>query len=415
MAAMFDEHARSAHLKSVALQCWSHEKTSSRRFGRRDHWKLGLPMKPFLNRKAPPATRKDFSPTVLSVIRTAADSSTGSTAKDTATMTPRWLALFFLGVLIVQPTGAPAQEGRKLRAGYASLSGNITPLWAARDAGLFKKHGLDIDLIAFPSGTEGMAAMIAGEIEFLAIAGSTTASAAIGGADVLSMALINDRLLTSLVVGPAIQKPEDLKGKSIGISRFGTSIDTAARIAIQHYGLEPIKDVSLVQVGAVSSAVAALRGGRIHAAILSYPTIIQARREGFREILDIASLGTPYAANGITLRRGYLQQHREVAVSYLKAFLEAIARVKRDKPFAMDVMGKYLRTKDRELLDETYEFAITKYLKSRPYPSAEAFRSVVNELAQVNPKAKGQDPKRFYDDGILRELDKAGFIDTLYR
>ena len=106
--------------------------------------------------------------------------------------------------------------------------------------------------------------MIAGEIEFLAIAGSTTASAAIGGADVLSMALINDRLLTSLVVGPAIQKPEDLKGKSIGISRFGTSIDTAARIAIQHYGLEPIKDVSLVQVGAVSSAVASLRGGRIH-------------------------------------------------------------------------------------------------------------------------------------------------------
>jgi len=217
------------------------------------------------------------------------------------------------------------------------------------------------------------------------------------------------------VVGPAIQKPEDLKGKSIGISRFGTSIDTAARIAIQHYGLEPIKDVSLVQIGAVSSAVAALRGGRIHAAILSYPTIIQARREGFREILDIASLGTPYAANGITLQRSFMQQRREIAANFLRAFLEAIARVKKDKPFAMEVMGKYLRTKDRELLDETYEFAITKYLKSRPYPSAEAFRSVINELAQVNPKAKGQDPRRFYDDSILQELDKSGFINALYR
>ncbi|TMA64265.1 MAG: ABC transporter substrate-binding protein [Deltaproteobacteria bacterium] len=325
------------------------------------------------------------------------------------------LSSFFLAVLVFSAATATAQEGRKIRAGYASLSGNITPLWAAREAGLFKKHGLDIDLIAFPSGTEGMAAMIAGEIEFLAIAGSTTASAAIGGADVLSMALINDRLLTSLVVGPAIQKPEDLKGKSIGISRFGTSIDTAARIAIQHYGLEPIKDVSLVQVGAVSSAVAALRGGRIHAAILSYPTIIQARREGFREILDIASLGTPYAANGITLRRSFMQQRREIAANFLRAFLEAIARVKKDKPFAMEVMGKYLRTKDRELLDETYEFAITKYLKSRPYPSAEAFRSVINELAQVNPKAKGQDPRRFYDDSILQELDKSGFINALYR
>lgn len=325
------------------------------------------------------------------------------------------LAILTLCALALGGSFASAQEGRRLRVGYASLSGNITPLWAAREAGLFKKYGLDVDLIAFPSGTEGMAAMIAGEIEFLAIAGSTTASAAIGGGDVVSMALINDRLLTSLVVAPVIQRPEDLKGKSVGISRFGTSIDTAARIAIQHYGMEPVKDVSLVQVGAVSSAVAALRGGRIQAAVLSYPTIIHARREGFRELLDIASLGTPYAANGVTVRRSYLQQRRDIAVNYLKALLEAIARVKKDKPFAVDVMAKYLRTNDREILSETYDFAVGKYLKARPYPSVEAFRSVINELAQVNPKAKGQDPRRFYDDSILQELDKSGFIDALYR
>jgi NitT/TauT family transport system substrate-binding protein len=328
-----------------------------------------------------------------------------------------WLRLTLLALVFVLSAAvlSPAQEGRRLRAGYASLSGNITPLWAAREAGIFKKNGLDIDLVAFPSGTEGMAAMIAGEIEFLAIAASTTTSAAIGGAEVLTIALVNDRLLTSLVVGPAIQKPEDLRGKSIGISRFGTSIDTAARIAIQHYGMEPIKDVSLVQVGAVSSAVAALRGGRIHAAILSYPTIIYARREGFREMLDIASLGMPYAANGITLRRSFLQQKRDVTLSYLKSILEAISRVKKDKPFATEVMGKYLRTKDKELLDQTYEFSITKYLKARPYPTAEAFRSVVDELAQINPKAKGQDPRKFYDDSLLQELDKSGFINALYR
>jgi ABC-type nitrate/sulfonate/bicarbonate transport system substrate-binding protein len=320
---------------------------------------------------------------------------------------------FFAFIFMFQTTWA--QDGRRLRAGYASLSGNITSLWAAKETGLFKKYGLDIDLIAFPSGTEGMAAMIAGEIEFLAIAGATTASAAIGGADVTSVALINDRLLTSLIVGQSIQRPEDLKGKSIGISRFGTSIDTAARIAIQHYGLEPVKDVSLVQVGAVSSAVASLRGGRIQGAILSYPTIIHARREGFREMLDIASLGTPYAANGITLRRSFMQQRREITVNFLKAFLESIARVKKDKPLAVEVMGKYLRTKDRELLEETYDFAVTKYLKARPYPTVEAFRSVVDELSQLNPKAKGQDPRRFYDDAILQELDKSGFISALYR
>jgi NitT/TauT family transport system substrate-binding protein len=308
-----------------------------------------------------------------------------------------------------------AQEPRKLRAGYASLSGNMAPYWVAKEGGYFKKYGLDIEMVAFPSGNEGMAATIAGEIDFIAIAGSTTASANIGGADVISLAITTDRLLTSLVVNTTIQKPEDLKGKAIGISRFGTSIDTAARVVIQHYGFEPIKDVSIVQVGAVASAVGALRGGRIQAAILSYPTVVQARREGFREMLDIASLGMPYASSGITVRRSFMNQRKDATVNYVKAIVEAIARVKRDKPFAVEVMGKYLRTKDKEMLEETYEIALTKYLKRVPYPTPEAFRNVLDELAQVNPKAKGQDPKRFYDDAILQELDKSGFVNGLYR
>jgi NitT/TauT family transport system substrate-binding protein len=321
-------------------------------------------------------------------------------------------ATFLLGWMA---TLAFAQETRKLRAGYASLSGNMAPYWVAKEGGYFKKYGLDIDMVAFPSGNEGMAATIAGEIDFIAIAGSTTASANIGGADVISLAITTDRLLTSLVVNSSIQKPEDLKGKAIGISRFGTSIDTAARVVIQHYGFEPIKDVSIVQVGAVASAVGALRGGRIQAAILSYPTVVQARREGFREMLDIASLGMPYASSGITVRKSFMNQRKDATVNYVKAILEAIARVKRDKPYAVEVMGKYLRTKDKEMLEETYEIASTKYLKRVPYPTSEAFRNVLDELAQVNPKAKGQDPKRFYDDAILQELDKSGFVNGLYR
>jgi NitT/TauT family transport system substrate-binding protein len=291
----------------------------------------------------------------------------------------------------------------------------MAPYWVAKEGGYFKKYGLDIEMVAFPSGNEGMAATIAGEIDFIAIAGSTTASANIGGADVISLAITTERLLTSLVVNSSIQKPEDLKGKAIGISRFGTSIDTAARVAIQHYGFEPIKDVSIVQVGAVASAVGALRGGRIQAAILSYPTVVQARREGFREMLDIASLGMPYASSGITVRRSFMNQRKDPTLNYVKAIVEAIARVKRDKPFAVEVMGKYLRTKDKEMLEETYEIALTKYLKRVPYPTPEAFRNVLEELAQVNPKAKGQDPKRFYDDLILQDLDKSGFVSALYR
>jgi NitT/TauT family transport system substrate-binding protein len=214
---------------------------------------------------------------------------------------------------------------------------------------------------------------------------------------------------------PSIQRPEELKGKALGISRFGTSIDTAARMALHHYGLEAMRDVTLVQLGAVSSNVAALRGGRIQAAILSYPNLIQARREGIREMLDIASLGVPYASTGITVRRSFMAQRREVVVNYVKSILEAIARIKKDKLFTTDMMMRYFRTKDKEMMDETYEVSISKYLKRVPTPTPESFRSVIDELAQVNPKAKGQDPKRFYDDSILQELEKSGFIQALNR
>lgn len=330
-------------------------------------------------------------------------------------MTPIIRLLLTISLLVSVTESALAQDGRRLRAGYASLSGNMAPYWAAKDTGLYKKHGLDIDLVAFPSGNEGMAAMIAGEIEFLAIAGSTTASAAIGGSDVVSLAITTERLVSSLMSIPTIQRAEELKGKAVGISRFGTSIDTAARMAIQHFGMEPVRDVSLVQAGAVSANLAAMRGGRIQAAILSYPSIIQARREGFRELLDIASLGVPYASTGITVRKGFLNQRRDVVTSYVKSILEATARIKRDKAFTIDMMMRYFRTKDREMMDETYEVSVTKYLKRIPTPTTESFRTVVDELAMVNPKAKGQDPRRFYDDSILQELDKSGFINSLNR
>jgi NitT/TauT family transport system substrate-binding protein len=229
------------------------------------------------------------------------------------------------------------------------------------------------------------------------------------------LAITTERLVTSLMTIPSIQRPEELKGKALGISRFGTSIDTAARMALHHYGLEAMRDVTLVQLGAVSSNVAALRGGRIQAAILSYPNLIQARREGIREMLDIASLGVPYASTGITVRRSFMAQRREVVVNYVKSILEAIARIKKDKLFTTDMMMRYFRTKDKEMMDETYEVSISKYLKRVPTPTPESFRSVIDELAQVNPKAKGQDPKRFYDDSILQELEKSGFIQALNR
>ncbi|HEX2929746.1 MAG TPA: ABC transporter substrate-binding protein, partial [Candidatus Binatia bacterium] len=163
-----------------------------------------------------------------------------------------WLFL----LLVAQHTSAAETTPlRKLRMAITSLSGSMAVPWLAREAGIFKKHGLEVEVIATPSGVEGMNALIAGEIVFLQIAGATTASAAVGGADVVVIGTTINTLVLNLMVHPEIERAEQLRGKSIGISRFGTTIDTGARIALRHFGLLPEKDVSIVQLGGMESIV----------------------------------------------------------------------------------------------------------------------------------------------------------------
>ena len=304
---------------------------------------------------------------------------------------------------------------RKLRVAITSLSGSMAVPWLARDAAIFKKRGLEVEVITTPSGVEGMSALIAGEITFLQIAGATTVSAAVGGADVVVIGTTIGTLVQNLMVRPEIEKSEQLRGKSIGITRFGTTIDTGARIALRHFGLVPEKDVSIIQIGGMESIVPAMAGGRVQGGILSYPAIGQAKKLGFRELLDIASLNMPYASTGIATRGEVIRKEPELVRKYMTAQVEAIARMKRDRPFTIGVMSKFLRTNDNEQLAEVYDIYANKYLLKVPLPTVEAIRPVLEELELRNPKAKGQDPKRFFDDRFVRELQSSGFIDALYR
>ena len=326
--------------------------------------------------------------------------------------------LFVFLVALVFLSAAPSRAAeplRKIRMAFTSLSGSMAPPWVAREAGIFNKHGLEVEVIATPSGVEGMNALIAGEVQFLQIAGGTTVSAALGGADVMIVATTIGTFVQNLVARPEIEKAEQLKGKAVGISRFGTSIDTGARIALRHFGLAPEKDVAIVQIGSVESIVAAMQGNRVQAGILSYPSISRAKKLGHHVLLDISALGIPYASTGITTRGRLMREEPELVRRYLSAQLEAIARMKRDKNLATAVMGKYLRTSDPELLSETYEIYVQKYLLKVPLPTVDAVKSVLEELAGRNPKAKELEPKRFFDDSFVRQFESSGFIESLYR
>ncbi|HEX2227750.1 MAG TPA: ABC transporter substrate-binding protein [Candidatus Binatia bacterium] len=331
-------------------------------------------------------------------------------------MKGRFVALVFLFIGAAGwPPAADAQSLRKVRMAFTSLSAVMMPPWLAREAGIFKKHGLEVEVIATPTGVEGMNALIAGELQFLQISGGTSASAALGGADVMIVGTTLDTLVQNLMARPEIGKPEQLKGKSLGITRFGTSIDVGARLALRHFGLAPEKDVAIVQIGGMESMVPALQANRIQAGILSYPAISQAKKLGHHTLLDIASLGIKYAFTGMTTRARTIREEPDLVRRYMMAQVEAIARAKREKDLALRVMGKYLRTSNAASLIDSYEIDVQKYMLQVPLTTVEAVRSVLDDLATRNPKAKDADPRKFFDDSFVRQMQASGFIDSLYK
>jgi len=312
--------------------------------------------------------------------------------------------------------GAAEQSSlRKIRVAITSISGSMVPPWAANEAGIFKKYGLQVEVIATPSGIQGTNALIANEISFLQIAGGTTTGAAVGGADLKIVATMTATLVLNLAVRPEIEKPEQLRGKSIGISRFGTSLHSGARLAAKHYGLEPGKDLHIVEIGAGDWIFGAMQGNRVQAGVFGYPATSRAVKFGNRVMLHLPSLNIPYASTGVSTRGDIIRDDPDLVRRYLSAQIEAIALMKKDRPFTLKVLSKYLRTNDMDLLNESYDIQIAKYMQKTPLPTAEAVRSVLDELTDRNPKAKDLDPNKFFDDRFVRQLQAENFIDPLYR
>jgi NitT/TauT family transport system substrate-binding protein len=332
----------------------------------------------------------------------------------------RIVIIFFLSFILLvltQPRSYAADSPRlrKVRMAFTSLSAVMMPPWVAREAGIFNKHGLEVEVIATPTGVEGMNALIAGELQFLQISGGTTASAALGGADVMIVGTTLDTLVQNLIARPEVERAEQLRGKALGITRFGTSIDVGARIALRHFGLVAEKDVAIVQVGGMESMVPALQANRIQAGIFSYPAITQAKKLGNHVLLDVASLGIPYAFTGMTTRGRLMREDPDLVRRYMMAQTEAIARAKTDKNLAMKVMSKYLRTSNPASLSDAYEIDVQKYMLKVPLPTAAAVKSVLDDLALRISKAKDADPYGFFDDSFVRQMQASGFIDALYR
>ncbi len=320
------------------------------------------------------------------------------------------LSIFYL---LFSWAGVFAQAPSRLHVGYSSPSGTQAALWVAKEAGSFKRHGLDVDLIFIGSGSMMTQAVIAGEIKIAQMGGVAPISARLRGADLKIVAVSFNTLALSLIVQRDIRSMADLKGKRIGISRFGTNTDFGAQYILKKYGLLPNRDVAILQHGNVPSIFAALQAGGIQGGMLSYPTTATAIKMGFKELVDMSEVGLEYPGTNIAVTERYLKSQTDLVRRFLMAFIEGIHRFKTDEAFTKKVIGDYSRIRDAQVLDETYRLFANKSQKI-PYPTRGGIRLALESLGD-DPRAREAKPEEFFDDSILRQLNREGFVDQLYR
>jgi ABC-type nitrate/sulfonate/bicarbonate transport system substrate-binding protein len=249
-------------------------------------------------------------------------------------------------------------------------------------------------------------------VPIIQLGGAASIQANFSGADTVIIATIVRKFLFSIFARPGIERMEDLRGKVFGATRFGTLSDLASRFALRAHGIDPDRDITMVQTGGPAETVTAMAAGKVHAAAISPPATLQARRLKLKELLDLSKLDAEYHVNGVVTSRRYLKSHEDVVRRFLRAYIEGAARGRKDKSFAMKAMGKYFRTDDQEILEETYETVI-KSFSIPPYPSLQGIASLLQGLEKQNPKAKGAKPEEFSDSRLVRELDQSGFIKSL--
>jgi len=320
------------------------------------------------------------------------------------------LVLFFL---VSHSVSASAQSLTRLHVGYSSPSGNQAVLWVAKEAGSFKRHGLDLDLIFIGSGTTMTQTVIAGEIKIAQVGGVAPISARLRGADLKMVAVSFNTLAISLIVQRDIRSIADLKGKRVGVSRFGSNTDFGVRYILKKHGLLPDRDVAILQHGDVPSTFAALQAGGIQGGMLSYPTTATAIKIGFKELVDMSEVGLEYPSTNIVVTERYLKGQSDLVRRFLMAFIEGIHRYKTDEAFTKKVIGDYSRIRDAQVLDETYRLFAAKIQKI-PFPTSGGVRLALESLGD-DPRARQARPEEFFDDSILRRLDREGFVDRLYR
>jgi NitT/TauT family transport system substrate-binding protein len=301
----------------------------------------------------------------------------------------------------------------KLVVGYGSTDGTIAVLGFAKETKLFEKYGLDVVLVGMGTGSVSLRALIAKDLEISSLSGSGLVQAALQGADTVLIAALINGFVFKVFSAPEISSPAQLKGKKVGVSRYGATSDFAVRLALKKWGLNPDRDVNILQIGTSQDTVRAMQTKMLDAGVMSGTSSLIARKAGFRELGDLAELGLHYPTSAIGTTKSYLQKNEGLVKEFMLAYIEAIHDFKRNKEAALAVLKKYTRNDNREVLEDSYSNAAGKYL-ALPIPTIEGIRTILTELSSTVPSAKNADPEQFVSYKIAREIEASGFVKRLY-
>lgn len=313
-------------------------------------------------------------------------------------------------ILLSLTTVSAGQELKKVRVGYPSLGFRQGHIWVARDEGLFAKYGLDVEPVFLRGGQLAIQALAAGDPPLMSI--GQVVQANLSGFNLVLIAGVETYYDSTIFGRPGTTRPEQLKGKRLGISGYGAATHFAALILLKHLNLEPGKDVILVPGGPDAERLAALAAGKIDASVFNSSTVPVAKRMGFTELAYLPDLGVEVQGNGFATTRAYLNSNRDLVKAALKGYIEGIHFIFHNKPVTQKIYAKYMRTNDSDVLEQSYQVYI-KTTPKKPYPTLRGLQFLLDQLAPQMPQAKSAKPEQFVDLSLLQELEKEGFFSEM--
>jgi NitT/TauT family transport system substrate-binding protein len=318
----------------------------------------------------------------------------------------------FVALKAGMAAGAGTTTPTPLRLAYSAISVNQAIPWISYEAGHFKKHGLDVEVI-HASSILALQALLAGEVAVAQSVTDACVSSNLNGADTVFMGAILDKPLYSFMVNSKIKTPQDLKGKRVGVTRFGATPDALARAMLKMWGLDPATDVTLVQLNEMGLLVQGLANGVIDAAPISIPGNVRAKNLGFVELFDMTKINKSYITGSVVTRKRFIDGQRDVAKRFMRGFLEGMKTYLENEEFSVKVIQKWTRTKNRDEVKEAYALQARHMLRV-PRTQIEGVKTILEGMDRI-PAAKTADPRRFIDSSVIDELEKEGFFKTLYK